>query len=128
MGDKSSEADSRYKQIRRTITNRYENRGQFFGHLVAFLVLNAILYGLMPFPVSSLTFLCSGLWFMGLAIHGVQFILTEMRERAIEQAIRQVAAQPDLYPQRLVRLTEDGELEAYAEDEPKSRRKRKNGA
>jgi len=78
-----------YDEIRRRITKRYEGRAQFFGHLVTFMVINALLWiGLQPDGFWETVLIAfSGLWFVGLAIHGVNFLLAEMRERAIEKAI-----------------------------------------
>ncbi len=46
--------DQDYEEIRKRITNRYNNRAEFFSHLVAFLVANGIIWVLLD-P--------SGTWF-----------------------------------------------------------------
>src|SRR5574342_579499 len=77
------------KEIRQRITRRYNNRSEFFGHLVAFLVFNAILWGVLhPTDLGyTIASLFSGLWGLGLAIHFVQFVMKEAQENAIEKAI-----------------------------------------
>src|SRR5215213_3374088 len=78
-----------YSEIRKRITNRYNNRSEFFSHLVAFLVANGLLWGLLDpqgtwFTVAGIF---SGLWGMGLVIHFIQYLMKEAQERAIEREI-----------------------------------------
>ena len=66
--------DQDYEEIRKRITNKYNNRGKFFSHLVAFVVANGILWGVLQpggtwFTIAGIF---SGLWFMGLVIHFIK--------------------------------------------------------
>src|SRR3954462_8817047 len=81
--------DQDYAEIRKRITNRYNNRSEFFSHLVAFLVANGILWGVLSpqgtwFTVAGIF---TGLWGMGLVIHFIQYWMKEAQERAIEKEI-----------------------------------------
>lgn len=116
-----------YDEIRRRITKRYEGRAQFFGHLVAFLVINALLWiGLQPDGFWETVLIAfSGLWFVGVAIHGVNFMLSEMRERAIDKAIERErqfeggSRQEKSKRKRdaVTRLSADGELLDVVDDD-----------
>jgi hypothetical protein len=82
--------DQDYAEIRKRITNRYNNRSEFFSHLVAFLVANGILWGVLQPSGTWYTIagIFSGLWFMGLVIHFIQYWMKEAQERAIEREIQ----------------------------------------
>lgn len=119
-----------YDEIRRRITKRYEARAQFYGHLVSFLIINVLLWTLLQPPQIGLgrTLLLgfSSLWTVGLAIHAVNFLFSEMRERAIEKAIeRERQFQGTIPPQQkskrkrdaITRLSADGELMEVVDDD-----------
>jgi hypothetical protein len=108
-----------YDDIRQRITKRYENRTEFFGHLVGFLVINGLIWSgaLGGWPVLNCI---SAAWFLGLAMHFVNFVMAEARERAIERAIQEArtwtsSEKPKRDPR--VYLTEDGELEEITDDD-----------
>ncbi len=125
-----------YAEIRKRITNRYNNRAEFFSHLVAFLVANGIVWFLLApsgtwFTIAAISL---GLWGMGVLIHFVQYLTKEAQERAIEKAIEQerawrqnmVEMQEGEMKRKRDRLTlsHDGELMEIVEDEvPLSRRR-----
>ena len=126
-----------YAEIRKRITNRYNNRAEFFSHLVAFLVVNGLIWLLLDphdtwFTVAGVF---SGLWGMGLVIHFIQYLMKEAQERAIEKEIERERAwrrgsdalQEGEIKRKRDRLTlnHDGELmEIVEEDDAPVRRRR----
>lgn len=128
--------DQDYSEIRKRITNRYNNRAEFFSHLVAFVVTNGLLWFLLQphgtwFTIAAIF---SGMWGMGLVIHFVQYLMKEAQERAIEREIERERAwrrgsgelQEGEIKRKRDRLTlnHDGELmEIVEEDAPMSRRR-----
>ena len=119
--------DERYEAIRKRMTERYRSRAEFYGHLIAFVIINLFAWAVIPSTLSEglratiLTFLAliSVGWFVGVAIHAINFILVEMRERAIDREIereRRWLAGEDMDEKpkrhrRLERMTDDeGEL------------------
>lgn len=124
---KAMKEDPVYAEIRRSITKRYANRTEFFGHLTAFLVINALAWLILR-PTGELVviimLLISGGWLAGLLIHMVNFLMTEGRERAIEAAIDRERARRGEVPlaeykrkrDRLT-LTDDGEVLEVIEDD-----------
>lgn len=108
-------SDPNYDEIRQRITNRYENRIQFAGHLLVFLVVNGLIWSgaLGVWPMLDWI---TGAWSLGLAIHFVKFFMAEARERAID-AEREWSTGEKPKRDSRVRLTVDGELETVAEDD-----------
>ncbi len=114
-----------YNEIRKRVSQRYENRTQFAGHLASFIILNGLLWtGLLGISHGWLLTAFTGLWFLGLVIHFVNFVLTEARERAIERAIERERAwvsgevtgeKPKRDPR--TRLSDDGELLEVIDDD-----------
>lgn len=117
-----------YDDIRKRITERYNNRMAFFSHFVAFLVSNGFgwsLWFMTPESVRSgilgvLLLLISVGWLIGMSIHAIIYLMMEAREHAIERAIQDERAwsngeKPKRDP--LMRLTEDGELEELTDDD-----------
>ncbi len=127
-------SDPRYNEIRTRITRRYDNLIEFFSHLVAYVVVAVLVFGVWRPEAGwgTLAQVVMGLWFMGLMIHAVQFVLKEARERAIEKAIERenqwrranwVDADEQPAPRSVAHLSDDGEL-IDINDEPRSKRKR----
>lgn len=128
--------DQDYAEIRQRITNRYNNRAEFYSHLVAFLVSNGILWVLVSpsgtwFTIAAVVM---GLWFMGLLVHFIQYLMKETQERAIEHAIereREWRRSSNDVPERdlkrkrdRLKLSPDGELMEIVDDEaPRSNRR-----
>lgn len=132
------EIDREYrKEIRKRLTERYNARAEFAGHLVAFVISMAVLWGLLS-PQdgwATLALLISGGWLVGLVIHAVNLLMAELRERAIDAAIERERAWRGAYPaepvkakrDRLTRLSSDGELlevidEGWEEEQPARKR------
>jgi hypothetical protein len=128
--------DQDYAEIRKRITNRYNNRSEFFSHLVAYLVANGLLWFLLQpqgtwFTVAGIF---SGLWGMGLVIHFIQYLMKEAQERAIEKEIQREREwrrgssemQEGEIKRKRDRLTlnHDGELMEIVEDDAPVRRRR----
>lgn len=125
-----------YEEIRTRITRRYNNRSEFLSHLVAFIVINGIVWGILDpgglfFTIAAVGL---GLWGMGLVIHAVQFVMKEAQENAIEKAIERERAWRrnggDLSDGEIKRkrerltLNHDGELMDIVEDDmPVSKRR-----
>ena len=128
--------DQDYAEIRKRITNRYNNRAEFFSHLVAYIVVNGLAWFLLQpegtwFTIAAFI---SGLWGMGLVIHFIQYLMKEAQERAIEREIQREREwrrgsgemQEGEIKRKRDRLTlnHDGELMEIVEDEaPVSRRR-----
>lgn len=122
--------DPVYAEIRRSITKRYANRTEFFGHLIAFIVINGLAWLILR-PTEGIfliiMLIASGGWLAGLLIHMVNYIMTESRERAIEAAIDRERARRGEVPladykrkrDRLT-LTDDGEVLEVIEDDDES--------
>jgi hypothetical protein len=126
-----------FDEIRKRIEKRYDQRAEMLSHTIAFVVVNGFVWGawLLTDPLARMTAVIPAaltiLWFVGFAIHGVQYLTAEARERAIEQALER---EREWYYQgehkakrdRLTRLTDDGELVEVVEDEEElgDRRKR----
>jgi hypothetical protein len=134
MSNNDMEPD--YAEIRKRITNRYNNRAEFFSHLVAFGVVNGILWLLLQPEGTWFTIagIFSGLWFMGLVIHFIQYLMKEAQERAIEREIqrerewrlgtREILDGEIKRKRDRLTLNHDGELMEIVEDEaPPSRRR-----
>lgn len=108
-----------YKEIRQQVQERYEARSQFLGHAVAFFVVVTFAYPTVfgrSFPSLFL-----GLWSLGLSIHAVNWVLYELRERAIQREFNRIMEQRGgkvKLDQRLVRLSNDGELIELEDDAP----------
>ena len=128
--------DQDYAEIRKRITNRYNNRSEFFSHLVAFVVANGILWGVLDPQGTWYTIagIFSGLWFMGLVIHFIQYWMKEAQERAIEREIERERAWRrgmDEIPEGEIKrkrdrltLNHDGELMEIVEDDAPINRRR----
>ena len=125
-----------YAEIRKRITHRYNIRSEFYSHLVAFLVANGVIWRLIIPQGTGITVagIFSGLWFMGLVIHFIQYLMKEAQERAIEKAIERERAwqrntgemqEGDMKRKRdRLTLKHDGELMEIVEDDvPLSRRR-----
>ncbi len=108
-----------YKEIRKQVQERYEARGQFLGHAVTFaLVVNFVYPTIFGRQFPSLLL---GLWTLGLSIHAVNWLLYELRERAVQREFDRVLEQRGgkaKLDQRLVRLSNDGELLDVDDDSP----------
>ncbi len=128
--------DQDYAEIRKRITNRYNNRAEFFSHFVAFVIVNGLLWFLLQPEGTWFTIagIISGLWGMGIVIHFIQYVMKEAQERAIEREIQRErewrrgssAMQEGEMKQKRDRLTlnHDGELMEIVEDDaPVSRRR-----
>lgn len=138
---KKTKAPDYEQEIRQRITKRYENRTQFYGHLIGFIAVNGFLWGvLQPSGFgSTLSILITGGWTLGILIHFVNFLFTESRENAIEKAIERerqwrgergdVVVVPEAEMkrkrERLSDLADDGELIEIVEDEEEQRYKRR---
>ncbi|MBI1281661.1 MAG: hypothetical protein GC179_26280 [Anaerolineaceae bacterium] len=131
-----NELEQDYAEIRKRITNRYNNRAEFFSHLVAFLVVNGLFWSLLQPQGTWFTVvgIISGLWGMGLAIHFIQYLMKEAQERAIEREIERERAwrrgssemqDPEIKHKRdRLTLSHDGELMEIVEDDAPVNRRR----
>lgn len=121
-------SEPNYDEIRKRITNRYNERIGYFSHLISFLIINGAAWGVwLATPESarsgflSVVLLISSVgWLVGMVIHTMVYAMTEARERAIERAINDerewsTGEKPKRDPR--VRLTIDGELEEVVDDE-----------
>jgi hypothetical protein len=132
-----------YESIRKSVEKRYEMRTSFFGSLAGFVIVNLLFWGLwvgpdagwQVFRVHWMGSLITAGWAIGLTIHCINWVFTEMRENAIRQEMERFGLSYVPYAhdahesegekaKRLVRLTEDGELEEVDEALSKKRRQR----
>ena len=135
MNDYSSE-DMRmiYEDVRARINARYALRTTYAGHLVAFLVTTMIIFlfarwGALPGFLENLILYGIAAWFIGICIHTVNWLLTELRERSLQRELERFGfasydryllgkqKRGNLHQERLVRLTDDGEITDYYEDD-----------
>lgn len=131
-----------YEAIREDIEKRFVFRTQFFGHLVSFLIFTILIWHFWIGPGSPdsqtlrrhwLATFTTGAWAMGVFIHFINWMFFEMRENAIQREMRryrlsQIKTEKTkrkfIQGERLVRLTEDGELEEVnGEDMPAEKRR-----
>jgi hypothetical protein len=123
-----------YEDIRARVNARYVSRTMFAGHLVAFLVTTMIIVlfarsgMLLGLPDNLINYGIAA-WFIGICIHTVNWLLTEMRERAIQKELERFGLRSyeryflekqkrdNNQQERLVRLTNDGEIVDYYDDD-----------
>ena len=135
MNDYSSD-DMRmiYEDVRARINARYASRTMFAGHLVSFVVTTMLImlfarWGMLPGFFGNLIIYGLAAWFIGISIHAVNWLLTELRERSLQRELERFGfSSYDRYllgkqkrgnghHERLVRLTDDGEITDYYEDD-----------
>ncbi len=116
-----SEQEEAYRRIVGRVEKRFEVRTQFAAHLAAFIAMVLVWQTILPdIQFWNVVF---GFWFAGLMIHGINTLFFELRERAIDQQLEHAGLiDPGKLKRggvdenvdqgaRLVRLSEDGELE-----------------
>lgn len=122
-------SEPNYDEIRKRVKRRYDNRAEFLSHLVAFIIVNGLGWWFIVRPMGGIVFtlaaLVSGLWGLGVVIHGIQFLTKELQERAIEREIGRerewrsgFASEPDMKRKRdRLTLSDDGEVLEVIEDD-----------
>ncbi len=114
----------------RRIEKRYGRRFRYFSHLAVFAViasitwLNAVNDPRFNDPL-RMDELIEGtvVWGVILLIHTIKFLTDEAKDRAIERELeRERAWQMDGYGERVLRLSEDGELVEMVEEWDKPKR------
>jgi hypothetical protein len=125
-----------YEAIRKNIEKRFEFRTQFFGNLVSFMIFVFLVWviwlgpSMYAFRTYWFAALITGAWAIGVFTHFINWVFFELRENAIRREMDRFGLRPVL-PQieaekakresvqreRLVRLTEDGELEEVNEED-----------
>lgn len=107
-----------YKDIRRRIRQRYNQRKEFAMHFVGWFVLCVIIGPVYGAYNAGWVLVIAVLWTVAMLVHGVETLFNEWSERAIDRqlersglsAIMEKAKRDEEPPMRLVTLTEDGEL------------------
>lgn len=117
-----------YEDIKKRINDRFEVRTQLAGNLAGFVGASVVLLFLdngsvLPSWLDSLLPYIMGLWLIGLFVHFANWLLSELRERALRNEIersgiglyqRRLAEkrkrEAEESGERLVRLTDDGEI------------------
>jgi hypothetical protein len=146
--DSSSDADRLYKEIRRRVTARYEKRKDFWSMNGCFVLFSIIVWGfwLDFFTVSGLLEQGVRLFWFGFlfacVISTVEYVLFELQERAVDREMERVGLRRsyielaehrgakrkndsgDTPLERLVALSEDGELIPLDDDAPDYRQSR----
>lgn len=118
-----------YDRIVKRITKQYERRGEYLGHLVAYTISSIVAWVFLEllaigegWATAGMIFM--GLWTIGIVIHTGEILMTELRERAIRAELSKAGLLHYHDPQvkakrreRLVTLSDDGELVDYDYDE-----------
>lgn len=115
------EIDRIYDRIEKQMRQRFDTRAEYFSHMAAFVV--AIVAGMwmygqswMPGWGGSLIIFVLLCWFIGVAVHTIQYIFSEMKNRAIARELERSGVSNALHDykfkreERLVRLDDEGEL------------------
>lgn len=125
-----------YNDIRQRVKKRYDKRKEFFGHFVSFLLVNGFLWTVL-LPIQDFGDGFWGVfgavvtvgWTVGLFVHMLDWVSEEMVDRAVEQEMER-AGFHSIYQyekakrdERLVRLSDDGELVDYDEEPIEQARK-----
>ena len=127
-----------YDDIRVRVSARYATRAAFAGHLAAFIATTAVIMFfassyILPGFFSQLALFGLAAWFIGISIHAMNWLLCELRERAIQKELERLGVgyyernfwekhkRDRGQPERLVRLTDDGEIVDLYEDGPSRR-------
>jgi hypothetical protein len=133
------EIEAIYNDIRRRVEQRYNKRGEFFTHLGAYLAFVFLVWFVWLGPTQFgngvwgiIMALGTIGWSIGMLAHGIQWLFFELQERALQRELdgaglagvyQRVRAKPKR-EERLVRLSDDGELEEIIlEDDEDSRQR-----
>lgn len=125
--------EERENEIRNRVRQRYDKRAEYFGNLIAFIVFTlAVWFIIMPtlsadngFFRFLFTVINIG-WAIGVAVSSVQHLMYELGERATQYEIEREreyfymtrkAKNSPSETQRLMTLSDDGEIIDYEEDE-----------
>lgn len=115
------EIDHIYNRIEKQIQKRFDTRAEYYSHLTAFVVAVLVVLWLnsqswMPGWGASLAIFSILCWGIGMAVHTIQYIFSEMKHRAIHQEMARSGIHDALHSykskreERLVRLNDEGEL------------------
>jgi hypothetical protein len=105
--------DQDYEAIRKVAEKRVKNRQEFYHHLAAYVVINAML--LIAFRGQWWVIFPLFGWGLGLITHGLEVFLDDplRRERAIAREMEKLgykASEPEKPKRERVMLSDDGEL------------------
>lgn len=142
MGKRSDQDDIRrvYEDIRKRIKKRYDKRKEFFGHFLSYLFVNAMIWLVLlePSQFGDGVWGIGGAlvtvgWTIGIFFHAADWLSEELVEQAVEREMER-AGYRSVYQyekakrdERLVRLSDDGEIVDYEEDyEAAAHRRAKN--
>lgn len=109
------------EKIRERVEERFKERTEFFMHLVIYVIINAMLWGIYifsgggwPWPIVPMLGWGAGLFAHGVEVFAGSSFWIERRERAIQQEIERERMRRMGYfekPKReRLRLSDDGEL------------------
>lgn len=122
-------SEMNYEEIRRRVEKRYKERQDLIIHFAVFVLSNLTIWGLWflllagPFPWPLIVTLG---WSVGIVAHFLTYYFkygagAGRREDAIQREVEEEMARRAIYEKpkndERVRLTEDGELEAFDDDE-----------
>jgi hypothetical protein len=132
------EIEAIYKDIKRRVEQRYNKRGEFFTHLGAYLAFVFLVWFVWLGPtqfghgVLGIVMALGTIgWSIGMLAHGIQWLFFELQERALQRELdraglagvyQRVRTKPKR-DERLVRLSDDGELEEITLDDEGSPRR-----
>lgn len=112
--------------IRRRVEKRFKQRSEYFSHVVAFVLINGAAWLIFPQIMGGFSTICAGisvLWSIAFLIDTIQFVMNELKERTIQQEIerermlRYGVDMSEKAKNRLMYLTDDGEIMEFEEDE-----------
>jgi hypothetical protein len=124
-----------YDDIKKRVHERFERRSHFVGNLAGFAGTVFVVYVLgqmnvLPNWITSILPWVMGAWLIGLSVETAKWLMYELRERAVRREIeraglglvqhrliskrKRIVDEP---PERLVRLSDDGEIiDLYHDD------------
>jgi hypothetical protein len=124
-----------YEDVKKRVYERYEMRTSFAGNLAGFAGTVFVTYvfaqmNILPGFLHNILPWIMGFWLIGLSVHSVNWLLYELRERAVRREIDRIGLgwydrrlmakrkrMSDEPEERLVRLSDDGEIIDLYHDE-----------
>ncbi len=135
-----SASEEQYHGTYQKVYKRFDTRSDFATHLAAFVPLNVLAWllwiGGVTIGLGGWPLIFTGLWGLGLAIHGIQVFYTAsegLLRREIEREMAQYSDDVKLkrkrknVEERVVSLSDDGELVEMELDESERQERRRGG-
>lgn len=123
MDEGASDQYKIFKAMERRIKERFSRRVEFLSHFIAFVLIMPAIWVVIKTWMPALAFWDIALiaitagWTVGLLIHFVQVVAKELEDRAVASEMERLGLlqyekfkRDGTVPERLVRLTDDGEI------------------